>query len=77
MLPEPADCPVTLPVTVPIVQLKLAPAGVLVRAMLVALPLQIAAGETGFTTGFGLTVTVAVPLPVIGHDSESLPDCRL
>ena len=77
VLPEPAVWPVTLPVTVPMVQLKVAPDGVLVSAMFVIPPLQIAAGETGFTTGFGFTVTVAVPLPVIGHESESLPDCRL
>jgi hypothetical protein len=38
------------------VQLNVAPDGVLVRAMLVVPPLQIAAGETGFTTGFGFTV---------------------
>ena len=56
LLPEPAVWPVTVPVTVPIVQLKLAPDGVLVRVMLVVPPLQMAAGETGFTTGFGFTV---------------------
>ena len=56
LLPEPAAWPVTLPVTVPIVQLKLAPPGVLVSAMFVVPPLQIAGGETGFTTGFGFTV---------------------
>ena len=56
LLPDPADWPVTDPVTVPIVQLKLAPPGVLVRVMLVVPPLQMAAGETGFTTGFGFTV---------------------
>ncbi len=61
----------------PIVQLKLAPDGVLVRAMFVVSPLQMAAGDTGFTVGVGFTVTVALSLPVIGHESESLPDCRL
>ena len=47
--PEPAACPLTVPVTVPIVQAKLAPAGVLLRAMFVIAPLQIAAGVTGLT----------------------------
>ena len=56
LLPEPAACPVTLPVTVPIVQLNVAPDGVLVSAILVVPPLQIAVGETGLMVGFGLTV---------------------
>ena len=56
VLPEPAVWPVTLPVTVPMVQLNVAPDGVLVSAMFVIPPLQIAGGETGFTTGFGFTV---------------------
>ena len=65
LLPEPAVWPVTLPVTVPMVQLKLAPPGVLVRAMLVALPLQIAVGDTGLTAGDGLTVcTMLTGVPV-------------
>ena len=55
LLPEPAAWPVTVPVTVPIVQLKVAPDGVLVRAMLVVPPLQIAVGETGFTDGGPVT----------------------
>ncbi len=65
LLPEPADWPVTLPVTVPMVQLKLAPPGVLVRAMLVALPLQIAVGDTGLTAGDEFTVwTMLTGVPV-------------
>ena len=65
VLPEPADWPVTLPVTVPIVQLKLAPPGVLVSAMFVVPPLQIAVGDTGLTDGEELTVcTMFVGLPV-------------
>ena len=56
LLPEPAVWPVTLPVTVPMVQLKLAPDGVLVRVMLVVPPLQIAVGDTGLTDGDGFTV---------------------
>ena len=65
MLPEPAAWPVTLPVTVPIVQLNVAPDGVLVRAMLVALPLQIAVGDTGLTDGVGFTVcTMLTGVPV-------------
>ena len=55
LLPDPAAWPVTLPVTVPMVQLKVAPDGVLVRAMFVAPPLQIAAGETGLTDGGPVT----------------------
>ena len=55
MLPEPAVWPVTVPVTVPIVQLKLAPDGVLVRAMFVIPPLQIAVGDTGLTDGGPVT----------------------
>ena len=55
MLPEPAVCPVTLPVTVPMVQSNVAPDGVLVRAMLVVPPLQIAAGDTGLTEGGPVT----------------------
>ena len=55
MLPDPAAWPVTVPVTVPIVQLKVAPDGVLVSAMLVVPPLQIAAGETGLTEGGPVT----------------------
>ena len=70
VLPEPAVWPVTLPVTVPIVQLKVAPDGVLVSAMFVVPPLQMAAGDTGFTVGFGFTVctiltgTLGQPLSV-------------
>ena len=55
LLPEPAAWPVTLPVTVPIVQLKVAPDGVLVRAILVVPPLQIAVGDTGLTDGGPVT----------------------
>ena len=65
VLPEPAAWPVTLPVTVPMVQLKVAPDGVLVRAMLVVPPLQIAVGDTGLTEGVGLTVcTMFTGVPV-------------
>jgi hypothetical protein len=65
LLPEPADCPVTLPVNVPIVQLNNAPPGVLVSAMLVVPPLQMAVGETGLTDGEGLTVcTMLTGVPV-------------
>ena len=65
LLPEPADWPVTLPVTVPIVQLKVAPPGVLVSAILVVPPLQIAVGDTGLTDGDGFTVcTMLTGLPL-------------
>ena len=65
LLPEPAVCPVTLPVTVPMVQLNVAPDGVLVSAILVVPPLQIAVGETGLTDGDGLTVwTMLTGVPV-------------
>ena len=66
LLPEPAVWPVTVPVTVPIVQLNVAPDGVLVRAMLVVPPLQMAAGEAGFTTGFGFTVCTMLT-GALGH----------
>ena len=62
LLPEPAVWPVTVPVTVPIVQLNVAPDGVLVRAMLVVAPLQIAAGETGLTVCTMLTGVPVHPL---------------
>ena len=55
LLPEPAAWPVTDPVTVPMVQLNVAPDGVLVRAMFVVPPLQIAAGDTGLTDGGAVT----------------------
>ena len=65
MLPEPAVWPVTVPVTVPIVQLNVAPDGVLVSAMFVVPPLQIAVGDTGLTVGDGLTVwTMLTGVPV-------------
>ena len=55
--PDPADAPVILPVIVPTVQVKVL--GVLaVRAILVAVPLQIVAVLAVVTTGVGFTVTV-------------------
>ena len=54
--PELLEKPVTLPLDRDAIHEKLAPAGVLPSRMLVRLPLQIAAGEAGFTTGIGLTV---------------------
>jgi hypothetical protein len=70
VLPDPAVCPVTDPVTVPIVQLKVAPDGVLVRAMLVVPSLQIAVGETGSTTGFGLIVTTTSLVDAVQGEFE-------
>ena len=58
--PLPAACPVTVPMTVPIVQLNVEPEGVLLNAILVVAPLQMAAGVTGVTTGGGFTITVSV-----------------
>ena len=57
--PDPAVAPVMLPVIVPIVQVNVLGA-VEVSAILVAVPLQIAAVLAVVTTGVGLTVTVMV-----------------
>ncbi len=57
--PEPATAPVTLPVMVPSVQLKLL-AALDVKAILVEAPLQILFVEALVTAGVGLTVTVIV-----------------
>jgi hypothetical protein len=57
--PEPALAPVTLPVTVPIVHVKLL-ATLEVKAMFVPAPLQIIFVEAFVTVGAGLTVTVIV-----------------
>ena len=70
MLPEPAVCPVTLPVTVPMVQLNVAPDGVLVSAMFVVPPLQIAVGETGFAVGAELTVTTTSSVDAVQGEFE-------
>lgn len=59
MAPDPADAPVIAPVIVPIVQVKVL--GALdVSAILVAVPLQIAAVFAVVTTGVGFTVTVII-----------------
>lgn len=57
--PEPALAPVMLPVIVPTVQVKLLEA-VATSAILVVLPLQIAAVFAVVTAGVGFTVTVMV-----------------
>lgn len=57
--PDPALAPVMLPVMVPTVQLNVL-AAVAVRAILVALPLQMAAVAAVVITGLGLTVTVII-----------------
>lgn len=57
--PDPAVAPVMLPVIVPIVQVKVLGA-VAASAMLVAVPLHIAAVLAVVTTGRGFTVTVTV-----------------
>ncbi len=59
VLPLPLDAPVIPPVTVPTVQLNVLEA-VDVKAMLVAVPLQMAAVLRVVTDGTGLTVTVIV-----------------
>ena len=57
--PDPADAPVIPPVMAPIVQVNVLGA-VAVRAMLVAVPLQIDAVLAVVTAGLGFTVTVIV-----------------
>jgi hypothetical protein len=52
--------PVTPPVTPPTVQLKVAPATLLVREILIAFVLQIVVGLAVETFGVGLTVIVNV-----------------
>jgi hypothetical protein len=64
VLPEPAVAPVILPATVPIVHANVL--GVLaVKAILVAMPLQIAAVGAVVTSGVGWTVTVAMILNAV------------
>lgn len=58
MVPFEGVAPVTPPVIVPIVQLNVAPDTELVRAMLVAVALQIVSGLADVTFGVGLTVTI-------------------
>jgi hypothetical protein len=57
--PDPADAPVIPPVIVPIVQVNVLGA-VAVKAILVAVPLQMAAVFAVVTAGLGFTVTVMV-----------------
>jgi hypothetical protein len=56
-VPELAEVPFTVPLAVAAVQAKLAPVGVDVNAMSVALPLQMVA-EAGVAVAFGLGFTV-------------------
>ena len=70
LLPEPAVWPVTVPVTVPIVQLNVAPVGVLVSAIFVVPPLQIAVGVTGSTVGTGLIVTTTSSVDAVQGEFE-------
>ena len=58
--PPEALAPVIPPVTGPIVQLKVAPGILLVRAILVVVALHIVVGLTVVTSGIGLTVIVNV-----------------
>jgi hypothetical protein len=62
--PLDADAPVMPPVIAPIVQLKVAPATLLAKAIFVVAPLQIVNGLAVVTFGVGLTVTTKfVTLP--------------
>jgi len=65
--PDDAIAPVIPPVIVPIVQLKVAPATLLVSAILVVSPLQIVVGLTVVTFGVGFTVTI-ISTGVPGHE---------
>ena len=55
--PLDALAPVTPPVIVPIVQLKVAPVTLLFNAIFVVVPLQIVVGLAVVTSGAGFTVT--------------------
>ena len=60
-VPELAEVPFTVPVAVAAVHAKLAPVGVEVKAMEVAVPLQIVADDgVAVAVGFGFTVTATV-----------------
>ena len=60
--------------------MKVAPVGVETKAILVAVPVQIAAGVTAFTVGAGLTVCVIVlaapvqPANVAVTEYTAVPD---
>ena len=60
-VPELAEVPFTVPLAVAAVHAKLAPVGVEVNAMFVAVPLQMAADAgVAVPVGFGFTVTATV-----------------
>jgi hypothetical protein len=60
-VPELAEVPFTVPLAVAAVQAKLAPVGIDVKAMFVAVPLQVVADAgVAVAVGFGFTVTATV-----------------
>jgi len=65
--PLDAVAPITPPVIVPMVQLKMAPVTLLLSAILVVVPLQMVVGLAVVTFGVGLTVTTML-VGIPGHE---------